>query len=407
MIRHIFRLVWNRKRSTGLILVEILICFLVLCGILTSGINMARSWRQPLGFDVENVWSVDVGGMAYGAEGDQLAADRRTAAGLLTAVRALPEVEAAAFSTNTPYSGSTWGGGTWVQGRSEHYLWTLASPELKDVLGLRLLHGRWIEESDGALGYQPVVLSRNFARDMFGTEDAVGKDVPIFDDNGEVKEPEKDAEINRVVGVSDDYRRDGEFRESRYVMFVAVDLEAGESVPQEMLVRVQPGTTADFEERLVRTLQSVAPLWSYDTTPLERLRHNMLMTHAGPILLGTVVVAFLIVMVGLGLVGVLWLSVTRRTAELGLRRAMGASGAAVRRQVVGELWALTTMAVVVGAVIFLQLPLFGANFGVGWPVFLGGLTVAMVIIYGFVTLCGLYPTWLATRVQPAAALQYE
>jgi len=30
MIRHVFRLVWNRKRSTGLILVEILICFLVL-----------------------------------------------------------------------------------------------------------------------------------------------------------------------------------------------------------------------------------------------------------------------------------------------------------------------------------------------------------------------------------------
>ena len=30
MTRHVFKLVWNRKRSTGLILVEILICFLVL-----------------------------------------------------------------------------------------------------------------------------------------------------------------------------------------------------------------------------------------------------------------------------------------------------------------------------------------------------------------------------------------
>ena len=90
-------------------------------------------------------------------------------------------------------------------------------------------------------------------------------------------------------------------------------------------------------------------------------------------LIAAVVALFLIVMVGLGLVGVLWLSVTRRTAELGLRRAMGASGVSVRRQVVGELWALTAIAVVVGAVIFLQLPLFGANFGVGWPVFLGGV----------------------------------
>ena len=60
-----------------------------------------------------------------------------------------------------------------------------------------------------------------------------------------------------------------------------------------------------------------------------------------------------------------------------------------------------------GSVIFLQLPLFGANFGVGWPVFLGGVILATLVIYAFVTVCGLYPAWLATRVQPATALQYE
>ena len=42
------------------------------------------------------------------------------------------------------------------------------------------------------------------------------------------------------------------------------------------------------------------------------------------------ITSFLMIMVGLGLVGVLWLNVTRRTAELGLRRAMGASSISVR-----------------------------------------------------------------------------
>jgi len=79
----------------------------------------------------------------------------------------------------------------------------------------------------------------------------------------------------------------------------------------------------------------------------------------------------------------------------------------VRRQIVGELWALTAIAVTVGAVIFLQLPLFGVHFGVGWPVFLGAVILATLVIYSFVTFCGLYPAWLATRVQPATALQYE
>ena len=69
MIRHVFKLVWNRKRSTGLILVEILICFLVLCGILAAGVNLAYEWSSPLGFDYENVWAVEISGMDYGGRG--------------------------------------------------------------------------------------------------------------------------------------------------------------------------------------------------------------------------------------------------------------------------------------------------------------------------------------------------
>ena len=63
MIRHVFKLVWNRKRSTGLILAEILICFLVLCGVLASSCYVGMQWSKPLGFDYENVWSVEVSGI--------------------------------------------------------------------------------------------------------------------------------------------------------------------------------------------------------------------------------------------------------------------------------------------------------------------------------------------------------
>jgi putative ABC transport system permease protein len=242
---------------------------------------------------------------------------------------------------------------------------------------------------------------------MFDTDDPVGRDMPVYDDEGQPTEPEEDAKIYRIVGVMDDYRRRGMTEELPRAMFVAMDFANGESLPQELLVRVRPGTSAVFEERLVRTMQNIAPQWSYDTTLLESRRRGMILTYITPMILAAVVAFFLIVTVGLGLVGVLWLSVTRRTAELGLRRAMGASGVSVRRQVVGELWALTAIAVTVGAVVFLQLPLFGVNFGVGWPVFVGGVILATVVIYSFVTFCGLYPAWLATRVQPATALQYE
>jgi putative ABC transport system permease protein len=403
----VFKLVWNRKRATGLILIEILICFLVLCGILAAGINLAIQWSKPLGFDYENVWSVGISGMRFDTEGEELAADRQAVSDMLRAVKSMSEVEVAAVATNTPYSSSMWGDGTRIDGKPVHFLWTLTSQDLPEVLRMQLLHGRWVDETDGALAYQPVVLTRNFARDMFGTDDPVGRDMPVYDDDGELTEPKDDAKIHRVVGVMDDYRRQGMMEETMYSMFLAVDFTNGEHIPDELLVRVRPGTTAAFEERLVRTLQGIAPHWSYDTTLIESKRRNMLMTFIGPMILSAVVAVFLFIMVGLGLVGVLWLSVTRRTAELGLRRAMGASGLSVRRQVVGELWALTAIAVATGAALFLQLPLFGVHFGVGWPVFLGAVILATLVIYSFVTFCGLYPAWLATRVQPATALQYE
>jgi len=407
MTRHVFRLVWNRKRSTGLILVEILVCFLVLCGLSAAGANMVSRWRQPLGFSYENVWSAEIGGRNWRAEGDELAADQKIMSDILRAARGLDEVVSAAYSSNTPYSGSSWYNSTWIDGRPEQVSWTLALPEVLDVLHMELVYGRWIQETDSALGYQPMVITQNLARDLFGTENAVGQDLPEFDQEGQLKEPETGRKINRVVGVVADCRRGGEFEEMPYVVYISAGFTLNDNLPSELLIRVRPGTTAAFEEKLVRTLQSVTPQWTFATTTLESRRTGVIRTYLGPVIISVIVAGFLIIMVGLGLVGVLWLSVTRRTAEMGLRRALGATGDSVRWQVLGELWALTAMAMAVGTAIFLQLPLFGGNFGVGWSVFLTGLTCAILITFGFVTVCGLYPTWLVTRIHPASALQCE
>jgi putative ABC transport system permease protein len=126
-----------------------------------------------------------------------------------------------------------------------------------------------------------------------------------------------------------------------------------------------------------------------------------------PVAIAGTIGGFLLLMVGFGLVGVLWHSVTRRTPEIGLRRALGATGDGVRKQIVGELLAVTTIAVLVGTVLFLQLPILGAFGIVGWRIYLYGLVAATAVLYCFVMVCGLYPGWMATRVHPARALQYE
>ena len=42
-----------------------------------------------------------------------------------------------------------------------------------------------------------------------------------------------------------------------------------------------------------------------------------------------------------------------------------------------------------------------------WQAYIMALVLALCILYPFVIVCGLYPSWLATRVHPAEALQYE
>ena len=112
-------------------------------------------------------------------------------------------------------------------------------------------------------------------------------------------------------------------------------------------------------------------------------------------------------MVLLGLSGVLWQNVTRRTRELGVRRALGATGADVRRQILIEVALLSTLAVIVGVVIVLQLPILGIFSLVSPPIFTFGLIASLVLIYAITLLCAAYPSWLASVIEPAEALRYE
>ena len=60
-------------------------------------------------------------------------------------------------------------------------------------------------------------------------------------------------------------------------MFESADLESDESRPlHALLIRVTPGTEADFEEPLVKTLQSIAHGWSFQVTQLETAREDYL-----------------------------------------------------------------------------------------------------------------------------------
>jgi putative ABC transport system permease protein len=208
--------------------------------------------------------------------------------------------------------------------------------------------------------------------------------------------------------VVEDFRQLGEpSAPENYVFRRVPTVYGGERPPHRLLLRMEPGTPASYEVELLARLVPIAPSWSLEVAPLAQYRDARFRFALVPLVVAAVIAASLLLMVGLGLLGVLWQSVTRRTRELGLRRAAGASRAAIHRQVLTELMLVTTLGLLPALVLVVQLPLLGWLGALNPAVFAGAVATALVAVYLLTLLCGLYPSWIATRLEPAEALRWE
>jgi putative ABC transport system permease protein len=396
VIRHLLKLVWNRKRANALIVAEIFVSFLVVFAVLTGLVMFGTAWSNPVGFDWNNVWDVR---MDFDIDGRQKADQglHDDVMRMLAEARAFPEVESAAISNTPAYSFSNTNGTREIDGRSVELNMDDVTDDFAKVMKMKVIRGRFFNAEDDAASFPPIVIDRNAAEHIFGTVDAVGE-----------KLQESETEYSQVVGVVEPYRKDGEASlPMNFVFFRTSPTRKYGRLGSHLLVRVRPGTPAGFEEKLANRLQQIAPKVTFRVRHMDAMRQSMLRTRLAPLVLGGIVGLFLISMVTLGLTGVLWQNVTRRTRELGLRRALGASGPAVHRQILLEVALLATLAMIVGTILIVQLPILGVFRIVTPSAFTGGFIGALATIYGLTVLCGLYPSWLASRLQPAEALRYE
>ena len=401
MIRHLTLLIWNRRHLTSLLALEVLCSFLVLFAVVLPAVRYAELWRQPLGFDIDDVWAAAITRPSQVLEvRDEDVARLGT---LLDVVGDLVEVEAAAGVYTSPYTPSLmWASGRLTDGRLIEYFSNLVTDALVDVLDMTLVAGRWFSPEDDAADGTPVVINRRMAIDAFGDGVPVGGRIPL-----------DSADELLVVGVIEDYRPDGELSPQGNHVFRRMPLDGTSDyamMPNLLLVRAAPGTTAAFEETLVTRLQRAAPEWSFQVEPLADARLRVLSRYTTPLIALGTVTGFLLLMVALGLVGVVWQSVTQRTCEFGLRRANGATGDQIRRQVLTELLILTSAAVGAGVLLVAQLPAVPMPFRD--LVFTPGMILTSVMISGaaiylLTLLCGWIPSRLATSIPPAEALRHE
>jgi putative ABC transport system permease protein len=417
MIRHLLKLVWHRKRANALVMAEIFLSFLIVFAVVTMTVSLLSRWSAPLGFQWKDVWMVEINAvMPAESSGTSLGPPPKEAmseAGRIAVaagrmVRELEtyrEVESAAAESMTPYTGNTWTTMVGIEGREVLLTGDQAGDDFARVMRIPILQGRWFSKEDEGQNYLPLVVDSDAAEAMFGKGQSVlGRK---FSAKNFAPEASGVADF-RVVGVIAPYRKDGEFSDTGLKM-IFLRASFVHPIPPDtgrIVVRVRPGTPASFEAELNDRLRHVGGA-SFRIQRMEDMRHAALRARFIPVAILTLVALFLIAMVALGLTGVLWQTVTRRMREIGLRRAVGASGPGVRSQLLGEVTILSTLSVILGAIVIVQLPLLGLFRVVTPPEFAAGFFVALVVIYSITLLCGAYPSWLASTIEPADALRYE
>jgi len=221
----------------------------------------------------------------------------------------------------------------------------VVSPDYFDTLGMHLVRGRGILPSDTATAAKVCVINQTMARRWFGSEDVLGKHMRIgwTDDKSWMT----------IVGVLADSHRwglDGNPTPETYVPFAQLPW-------RRMALAVRGhGSTGDLAALVRREVAAVdATEATYDVTTMaeavdESLRpRKVLLDFTG------VFGAIALGLAALGLYGVLAVQVVQRTRELGIRMALGARPADVRRLVVRQAVALSVTGAGLGAIAALLL----------------------------------------------------
>jgi putative ABC transport system permease protein len=323
---------------------------------------------------------------------------------LIARLRAVPGIRAVSATRVLPVSGNLWTKDIQVESHvsrsdeADSVGFNVIGPAYFATLGTPLVSGREFDDRDCAQSPKVAIVNEIFARYFFGPGPALGRRVTTA------------GVAYEIVGVV----RDAKYRDLRDPVMKTVYIpwtqrDGDEPSQYAFLARAAMGDPLRFApivERLVREVDPalhVRATYSYAT-----LVDRSLVTERIMATLGGAFGLLALIVAGLGVFGVLAFQVARRTNELGLRMALGATP-----------WAVTRL--VLRQVAWIVLP--GIAIGTGGALLLTGLArnilfdltpteprmflVAALVLAMAAALAGWLPARRAARVDPLIALRHE
>jgi predicted permease len=387
----------STRWGQGLIAVQIALSLLLLVGasLLTSTLRNIRAFDP--GFDREHVLLVGLDPVKAGYDGRRSSRYYRD---VLDRVRAVAGVRAASLSLITPIAGGGIDNGFSVDARpaaSRQMVYVNVTSEgFFATMGTPLLLGRDFAPQDADRETPVVVVNDAVVRRFFSGENPLGQRVTV----GRRRSLE-------IVGVVANAKYMS-LRESDQPTAYMYALGTPEPVGFTLSVRTagDPLALAPVIRDQVRSIAASVPV-GQGRTLSSQVDRSLVTERLVARLLGAFAVLALL-LAAVGLYGVLGYSVARRTGEIGVRLALGATRTDVLRSVLRQSWVLTAIGSAVGvpAAILLSRVLEALLYGVTpWDprVLAGAVTCLFVVAMAAAAL----PARRASRVEPLVALRHE
>ncbi len=323
---------------------QVALCFVLLVG---SGL-MLRSFlelqRVNAGFDPHGVLTFQLLGGRPGPPPQRAAAMRA----LQEKLGALPGVERVTASFPFPLAGDfstiRWGTEAALADNSKYQAvdWQRVQPGYFDTLRTPLLEGRTFTEADNQSRAAVVVVDRVLAAKAFPKQSAVGKRILI-----RIRTPEP--EWVEIIGVVEHQRVTSLAEPGREQVYVT-DGFLNFGGTRKWAIRAA-GDPARLAGAVRAAVAGVDPqLLVADLAPMDALVSRAQAGTRFTLLLIAAFTVIAVLLVAVGLYGVLSSVVRQRTAEIGVRMALGAAPSGILRLVVGQGLRLSVVGVIVGAI---------------------------------------------------------
>jgi predicted permease len=375
---------------------------LVVAGLLLR--SLGASQRADVGFDPRGLAAIsfDTDMVRYNPERSE--AFWREA---LTRVRALPGVASAGFASpslpfafNFSTSEMRVDSRTYSEGqRGESIENNIISPTYLATLGVPIIEGRGLAETDVAGSPAVVVINQTMARTFWPNESAVGHTVQVV--NG------TQSRTYRIVGVNRDHKHHGVL-EKAYPFVYFADSQRPNPTYKFIVARTNGGADALLAAMRRELLSMESGLVFMSNSTMEQNMGTSLMPARVGAVLATAFGGLGTLLAAIGLYGVIAFSVTRRTREIGVRMALGARPAGVLSMVMRQGFAIVAIGLVAGTLLAAAaaVALRGLLYGitpfdpVAWVLAMGAM-IAAAALANFV------PARRAMRIDPMTALRIE